>query len=163
MSSDATRSLPWGAMALFAAAVIFLGFLSGQAAGSTEDNSWFQTLTKPAWQPPGAVFGIVWTLLYALLGGAAAIVWASGHPARRQALLLFGAQLAANLTWSPLFFTANRILPALLLLVTIWVLALLTTLAFGRIDRRAAWMLVPYMAWLSYATVLNLRIWQLNG
>ena len=157
-----TARLPWGWMALGAALTVALGFLSGQVAGSTEANPWFQSLRLPAWQPPGPVFGIVWSLLYALMGAAAAIVWRSGHPGRWAALGVFGLQLAANLAWSPLFFAAHEIAAALALLIGILLLALGTTLRFARISRVAAWMLVPYLVWLCYAAVLNLRILQLN-
>lgn len=148
-------------MALSGAAVLLLGFLSGQTG--SPDTAWYRSLTLPAWQPPGAAFGIVWTALYLLIGAAAALVWTSVHPFRRFALLLFAVQLALNLAWTPVFFRLGLIGPALALLGAIWVLALVTALAFAQVRRRAGWMLVPYMVWLSYAFVLNLRIWQLNG
>lgn len=154
--------LPWGWMALGAAVTLALGFLSGQAAGSTEANPWFQSLRLPVWQPPGAAFGIVWSVLYALMGAAAAIVWRSGHPQRGVALGVFALQLVANLAWSPLFFAAHEIAASLALLVGILFMALGATLLFARVRPLAGWMLVPYLVWLCYAAVLNLRILQLN-
>src|SRR3546814_11512208 len=104
--------------------------------------------------PEGWAFGAVWTVLYVLMGLAAAIVLnARGAHGRPAALTLFGIQLALNLVWSPLFFAAHRIEAAFWLIVAIFVFALLTTLAFGRIRKLAAWAMVPYLAWLCFAAV----------
>lgn len=140
-----------------------LGGLMARVSGSTETNRWFLGLTLPLYQPPGPVFGIVWSILYALIALAAALVWAhKAAPGRGLALGLFGAQLLVNLAWSPLFFRFHQILPSLALIGVIFALALATTLAFGRISRAAAWLMVPYLAWLGVAASLNFRIWQLN-
>ncbi|MGL4543605.1 MAG: TspO/MBR family protein [Polymorphobacter sp.] len=140
-----------------------LGGLMARVSGSTETNLWFLGLTLPLYQPPGPVFGIVWSILYALMAIAVALVWAhKSAPGRSVALLLFAAQLLLNLGWSPLFFNYHQILPSLGLIGAIFALALATTLAFGRISRAAAWLMVPYLAWLGVAAALNFRIWQLN-
>lgn len=143
--------------------VLLLGTLSGRLAGSSEANPWFQALVKPEAYPPGFVFGIVWTILYVMMGVAAALVWnARGAQGRGVALALFAAQLAANLAWSPLFFRFHRIEASFWLIVAILALALLTTLRFGVIRRLAAWLMVPYLVWLCFAAVLNWRIHELN-
>ena len=143
--------------------VLLLGTLSGRLAGSSESNPWFAALVKPDVYPPDEVFGIVWAILYVMMGVAAALVWnARGAAGRRLALLLFGLQLLANLAWSPLFFRFQRIETAFWLIVLIFVLALLTTWRFAVVRRLAALLMVPYLAWLGFAAVLNWRILELN-
>jgi translocator protein len=143
--------------------VLLLGTLSGRLAGSGEDNPWFAALAKPEAYPPGEVFGIAWTILYVMMGVALALVWnAKGAAHRRQAIGMFAAQLLANLAWSPLFFRFHRIEEAFWLIVAIFVLALLATLRFASIRRLAGWLMVPYLAWLCFAAVLNWRILELN-
>lgn len=143
--------------------IILFGFLSGQVAGSGEENRWFNALIKPDAQPPGWVFGFAWTLLYAMIGTAfAMILHARGAPLRGLAIVLFILQYALNLFWSPLFFGMHQVSAAFWLLVAIFVAALLTTLIFGRIRKAAAWLMVPYLAWLCFAGILNKQIENLN-
>ena len=143
--------------------VLLLGTLSGRLAGSSEANPWFSALLKPGAYPPGVVFGIVWTLLYIMMGVAAALVWnARGATGRGLAIGLFILQLAANLAWSPLFFRYHQILPAFWLIVGILVLAALATGRFAGVRRLAAWLMLPYLMWLGFAAVLNWRIHELN-
>lgn len=138
--------------------VMLLGFLSGRVSGSGGDNPWFAALEKPALYPPPATFGIVWTILYIAMGLALAlIISARGAPGRGRALALFGGQLVLNLAWSPLFFALHQIKLALGLLVVLDISVALTLLAFLRIRPLAGWMLAPYMAWVLFATVLNLQ------
>lgn len=143
--------------------VMLLGSLSGIVAGSGEGNPWFAALVKPALYPPGFVFGIVWTLLYALMGVAIArILAAPAGPERSRAALLFVVQLVLNLAWSTLFFKLHLLGASFALILVILAAALATTFAFARLDRIAAWLLVPYLAWLCFAAGLAFRIWQLN-
>ena len=143
--------------------IILLGFLSGQIAGSGEENRWFNALTKPEAQPPGWLFGVAWTILYAMMGTAfAMILHARGAPMRGIAIVLFLIQLALNLCWSPLFFGMHQVSAAFWLLVIIFLTALGTTVAFGRIRKAAAWLMVPYLAWLCFAGFLNIQIDRLN-
>lgn len=143
--------------------IVLLGSLSGGIGGSAGESSWYAALQKPALVPPGWVFGVAWTILYALMGLALAMILnARGAYGRPAALTLFGIQLALNLAWSPLFFGAHRIQAAFWLILAIFFFALLTTLAFGRIRKWAAWVMVPYLAWLCFAAVLNWQIMQLN-
>lgn len=143
--------------------VLLLGIASGRLAGSGEANPWFAALVKPDAYPPGAVFGIAWTILYTMIGVAAALVWnARGAAWRTAALVLFVLQLAANLAWSPIFFRYHRIEEAFWWILVIYVLAIATTLLFGRVRRLAAWLMLPYLAWLGFASVLNWRVHELN-
>lgn len=143
--------------------VVLLGFLSGQVAGSTEENRWFQALVKPDAQPPGWVFGAAWTVLYIMMGTAfAMILHARSAPLRGLAILLFLLQYAMNLLWSPLFFGMHQVSAAFWLLIGIFVAAFVTTLIFGRVRKAAAWLMVPYLAWLCFAGILNKQIIELN-
>jgi benzodiazapine receptor len=143
--------------------LLVLGGLSARISGSTTENAWFQTLALPALQPPGPVFGIAWSILYTLIAIAAAVVWGHGRvPGRRLALGLFAAQLAINLSWSPIFFKLHLILPALGVIGLMFVVAVATVFAFARVSRLAAWLMTPYLVWLVFAGALNARIWLLN-
>lgn len=143
--------------------IVLLGSLSGSIGGSSAGNAWYNALLKPEITPPGWVFGAVWTVLYALMGLALAIILnARGAHGRPAALILFTIQLVLNLAWSPLFFGAHKMEAAFMLLFGIFIFALLTTFAFGRIRPLAAWAMVPYLAWLCFAAGLNWQIIKLN-
>lgn len=131
---------------------------------TTPDSAWFQALEKPWFYPPGAAFGIVWTLLFSLMGIAAYLVYRRGIEKRavKVALGVFALQMAFNVAWSPAFFTAQELLLAFGIILALWVLIVATIAAFARVDRRAALLLVPYLAWVSFAAVLNYSIWALN-
>jgi tryptophan-rich sensory protein len=144
-------------------AVLLLGFVSGQVAGSSADNPWFAVLEKPAIYPPPEAFGIVWSILYAMMGFAAAMIGSAwGARGRRLAAVAFVLQLALNLAWSPVFFAMHNITGALALLGAIDVAVLLTVILFWRIRRAAGLLLLPYLAWVLFATVLNWQFLVLN-
>jgi translocator protein len=144
-------------------AILFLGFLSGAVSGSGEENAWFAELVKPDAQPPGWVFGLVWTVLYIMIALAFAMVLhARGARSRGLAIGLFLVQFVLNLAWSPVFFGRHQVTTALYLIVLILVLAIATTMVFGRIRKAAAWLMVPYLIWLSFASILNYQINVLN-
>jgi tryptophan-rich sensory protein len=144
-------------------AVMLLGFLSGQYAGSTAENPWFAALDKPGIYPPPATFGIVWTVLYALMGFALALVCAAwGARYRVPAILAFALQLALNLAWSPVFFAEHEIRLALIILVALDVAVVLTLVLFWKVRRLAALLLLPYLAWILFATLLNWQFLELN-
>ena len=144
-------------------AVVLLGFLSGQYAGSTADNPWFAALDKPAIYPPPATFVIVWIVLYVMMGLAAAMVCAAwGARYRAPAILAFVLQLALNLSWSPVFFGEHEITLALAILGTLDLAVLLTLVLFWKVRRAAALLLLPYLAWILFATVLNWQFLELN-
>lgn len=140
-----------------------LGFLSGAVAGSGPGNPWFDGLVKPAIFPPPATFGVVWSVLYVMIGLALAMVLAArGAPGRRFAITAFAVQLALNLAWSPLFFGAHRISAALVLLGVLDVAVIVTVLLFRRVRPLAATLLLPYLAWILFATVLNYQFLAAN-
>ena len=143
--------------------VVLLGFLSGQVAGSSDNNPWFETLTKPDIYPPPPTFPVVWTVLYVLMGLALAMIITSrGARLRGFAIAAFFVQLVLNLAWTPLFFGAHQISLALGLLGILVVAVLVTTVVFYRVRPVAAFMLVPYLAWILFASVLNWQFLQLN-
>lgn len=122
-----------------------------------------QTVTKPPLSPPGWVFGVVWTILYALMGISAARIYAApSSPARNRGLNLFIAQLTVNFFWSPIFFNTGAYGFALVWLLLLWVLVLLMILTFRKTDRTAAVLQLPYLVWLTLAAYLNWSVWQLN-
>ena len=144
-------------------AILLMGFLSGRYAGSGPQNPWFAALVKPGIYPPPATFGIVWSALYVLMALALAMVLtAPGAKGRWLAVGIFLAQLLPNLAWTPLFFAAHRISGALVLIGVLDVLVLLTVVLFARVRLVAALLLVPYLAWVLFATVLNWQFLALN-
>lgn len=143
--------------------LVFLGFLSGRSAGASSENRWYTALVQPAAMPPGWAFGAAWSVLYVLMGLALAMILnARGARFRGIGIVLFALQLVANLGWSPLFFGMHQVFAAFMLIILVLVLALATTLAFGRIRSTAAWLMVPYLGWLCFAAILNWQVHQLN-
>jgi translocator protein len=143
--------------------VLLLGFFSASLAPSGNENAWYQALAKGPANPPDIAFPVVWTILYILMGLALAMVInARRARGRALALALFVVQLLLNLAWTPLFFGAHRIDASLLLIAALFVTALATTILFGRVRRAAAWLLVPYLAWIVFAGALLWDIRRLN-
>ncbi|HWD45264.1 MAG TPA: TspO/MBR family protein [Actinomycetota bacterium] len=124
-------------------------------------DSWYRRLDKPSWTPPDRVFGPVWSLLYGAQAVAAWLVWRSGGE-RAPALQLYGAQLALNLGWTLLFFGLRRPGWAVLEIAALWVAIAATIAAFRRRSRAAAWLLLPYLAWVSFAMALTVAVWRRN-
>lgn len=143
--------------------ILFVGILIGQLSGAGFGNRWFDALLKPTWFPPGWVFGAVWSLLYVLMGVAIAMILnARGAHGRNVAISVFAGQLLLNFAWSPLFFAAHRVTLALGLILLILAVAVAATIAFARIRKAAGWLMLPYLAWLLFAAILNWKIDQLN-
>ena len=143
-------------------AVLLLGFVSGRLGGDASDP-WFIALEKPAIFPPPAAFGIVWPILYTLMGLAAAMVCAAwGSRYRLPAILAFALQLVVNLAWSPVFFGEHEITLGLYIILVLDVAVLVTIVLFWQVRRGAALLLVPYLAWILFATVLNYEFLRLN-
>lgn len=143
--------------------VMLLGIMASIVAGSGEDNRWYAALAKPTFQPPGFLFGIVWPILYALMGMALALVLhARGAALRSAAAIAFAVQLFLNLCWSPLFFGMHQVSAAFWLLLLILAAAIVTTWLFAKVRYLAAWLLVPYLAWLCFAALLNFAIDRMN-
>lgn len=143
--------------------ILLLGIASGRLANSGEQNRWYAALVQPDMTPPGWFIGVTWTVLYILMGVSLAMILnARGARGRGLALGLFTLQFLANLAWSPIFFAAHEMTFSVYWLGLIGVLALATTFAFGRIRSIAAWLLVPYLAWLCVAGSLNYQLDKLN-
>ncbi|QZH74196.1 MAG: tryptophan-rich sensory protein [Erythrobacter sp.] len=143
-------------------AVMLLGFLAGQLGG-TADSVWFQSLDKPATFPPPATFGIVWTILYAMMGFAFALVCAAwGSKLRRWAIIAFLVHFAINLCWSPSFFGQQDITLALYVIIALDAAAIITTVLFFQVRKWAGILMLPYIAWILFATLLNWQFLQLN-
>ncbi len=140
-----------------------LGFLSARAAGSVPDNPWFAMLDKPALYPPPFVFPLVWSVLYVLMGIALALIAAArGARGRGLAVALFAVQLALNLSWSPVFFVAHRLTLALGIIVALIVVLGVTIMLAWRVRRAAAALLLPYLLWVCFASLLNLQFLEMN-
>lgn len=143
--------------------VLLLGLTLGRVVPSGDMNPWYAALVKPAGTPPGWVFPVVWSSLYVMLGLALAMILnARGSRGRWLAVTLFMIQLAVNLTWTPVFFGAGKIQLALWIIVAMLALSIAVTFLFARIRKPAAWLMVPYMVWISYAGCLTWGIGQLN-
>ena len=143
--------------------VLLLGIGSGRLSNSGYGNPWFDALTKPALMPDGWVFGLVWTILYVLLGlSLAYILQARGARGRPLAIGLFVIQLALNLAWSPLFFAAHKIAESLALIGAIFVVAVAAAICVYRIRAIAGLLMLPYLVWLIFAGFLNYQTMQLN-
>lgn len=125
---------------------------------------WYAALTKPPFNPPNWVFAPVWTILYALMGISAYFVYEKGLGRRdiRKALAVFGVQLLLNTLWSIVFFGAHMILAAAAIIVLLWGMIAATIWLFFKISKAAACLLVPYILWVSFATVLNISLYVLN-
>ena len=139
-----------------------VGFLSGFL--SMTSSSTYENFNKPSFSPPGWVFPIVWTILFFLMAVAAYRIWMKGKSGEdvTKALLLYGTQLFLNFLWSIIFFRFRLYAIAFLELLILLVFILLTTFEFFDIDKTAAYLMIPYIAWVSFAGVLNYTIWMLN-
>lgn len=149
----------WSVVAATALPVL-LGAAAGFATRHDTRGEWYTTLRKPTWQPPANVFAPVWTVLYILMGVASWRVWSAGggeHP-----LALYAVQLVLNLAWSLLFFRAKSLTWALLDITALWGVLLTTVAAFFKVDRVAGALMLPYLAWVSFAGVLTATLYVQN-
>jgi tryptophan-rich sensory protein len=140
-----------------------VGGLSGFATARGVET-WYPTLVKPPFNPPAWVFGPTWTVLYILMGVALFLVWRQGLDTQgvRLALIIFGVQLMLNALWSIIFFRMQSPGWAFAEILVLWIAIIATLWAFWRVLPAAGWLLVPYLAWVSFAAVLNGSIWILN-
>ncbi len=152
----------WIALISWLALCFAVAGVSGSSTAS-EVPGWYRSLVRPSIAPPSWVFGPVWSLLYALMAIAAWQVWQSApSPLRTWGLLLFLVQLALNFAWSFIFFRYHAIGAALVEVIILWAAIGLTTLLFNRVSPSAAWLMAPYWAWVTFASVLNAAFWRLN-
>ena len=126
--------------------------------------SWYAYLKKPSFTPPNWLFGPAWITLYLLMAVAAYMVWQKGlqAPGVRRALAVFLIQLLLNILWSPAFFGWRSPLTGMIVIVLLWLAIVVTIFAFSKISAPAAWLLAPYLLWVSYASTLNISIYFLN-
>jgi benzodiazapine receptor len=156
----------WGALVGWLALAAAAGALG--AIASIDAAGFYAELAKPAWAPPGWVFGPVWTTLYVLMGVAAWLAWRArpaapaARASRRRGLALFVAQLGLNALWTWLFFAWRLGAAALAEIALLWLALALTTWDFSRVRRAAAWCLVPYLGWVSFAMALTWAVWRRN-
>ena len=133
------------------------------AFASANAGDFYAKLSRPSWAPPAWLFGPVWSVLYVLIGVAAWLVWRKhGFQGASTALKLFGIQLLANALWTWLFFVWHLGAISLVEIIALWLLIFSTVFAFWRLHRLAAVMLIPYLAWVSFASALTLYLWRLN-
>lgn len=127
--------------------------------------SWYPTLVKPPFTPPGFYIGLIWIVLFGLMGVSLFLIWreSSGGLAARNALYFFAAQLIVNALWSAAFFGMRSPISGLMVIVLLWILILITIIKFLPLNRTAAFLLVPYIVWVSFAAYLNYSIWRLNS
>ena len=126
-------------------------------------GEWYAALHKPPWNPPGWIFGPVWTVLYTLMAVAAWLVWRrGGWRTQRGPLGLYLVQLGLNAAWSPLFFGLQQPGWALLDILLLLAAIIATMVAFARVQRLPGWLLVPYLLWVAFATALNFTLWRMN-
>lgn len=138
---------------------LLAGFIGSLFTNPSLESGWYDTLNKPSLVPPSWVFPVVWTSLFILMGMAFYLIWKKAkHPQKRLAYLLFATQLILNVWWSNLFFYLQRPAWALMEIIVLWLTILWTMLVFKKIDRRAGWLLLPYLLWVTFAIYLNYSI-----
>ena len=135
-----------------------LGFLSGMSTVDAIAN-WYSGLIKPSFNPPNWIFGPVWTVLYAFMGIVIGRAW---HRGDTKGIKLFAVQFILNLLWSPVFFLMHQPLLALVIIITLWTMLIMCIRYWWRVDRLSAYLFVPYILWVSFATILNASIVLLN-
>lgn len=160
-TSTAGRSHHLPALVVSLGAVVLVAALGGLASADAATD--YGKLAQPGWAPPPGLFGPVWTVLYLVMGVAAWLVWRADPRPGNPAIVAYGVQLALNLLWSPLFFGMGWRGIALADILLLDVAVAVTIALFWRANRTAAAMLIPYFAWVLFATVLNHAVWSLNS
>ena len=162
MPFESARRAGLIALAAFAGATLFVYVVSGLVTASSV-GGWYQTLTRPSFNPPDWVFAPVWSALYVMIAAAGWMAWrrARNHQ-RRRIVIAWGLQLALNFLWSMLFFGLQWVGIALIDIVLLWAAILWTIVVFWPVHRVAALLLIPYAAWVAFAIALNAAIWGVN-
>lgn len=151
--------------------LLFVSILASQLAGfigafatTPAIPGWYANLVKPFFNPPSWIFGPVWTLLYTLMGISLYLIWVKGYQKKKikEGVWLFFAHLAFNTLWSLVFFGLKNVGLAFIVIVILWAMIAYLIKTFWKIDKRASYLLIPYLAWVSFASVLNFYIWILN-
>lgn len=153
----------WAKLLASVAACQLAGIL-GAVFTRSAITTWYAALKKPWFTPPGWLFGPAWITLYLLMAVAAYLVWQKGlrHPGASAAMAAFALQLLLNAAWSPAFFGLRSPLAGAVIIVLLWLAILLTMVLFLKVSRPAAWLLLPYLLWVTYASALNISIYFLN-
>lgn len=160
---DLPRPWSWAILAGLILLTIGVGWLAGLST-QAKIPTWYATLRKPDFTPPSWLFPVAWTFLYITMAIAAWHVWKlAASPGRTRGLVLFFVQLALNGAWSPAFFTAESPLLGMIVIVPLWLGVLATLVAFWRLDRVSGLLFVPYLAWVSFASLLNATILAMNS
>lgn len=143
---------------------MIIGGISGSFT-SASINTWYVTLNKPWFNPPNWIFAPVWTLLYLMMGIAFYIIWKSEavNAVKQTAVILFAAQLLVNFLWSLIFFYLKQPGWAMIDIILMWILIVATIFSYGKISSTAAWLMLPYICWVSFAMILNFYLWKLNA
>ncbi len=149
---------------IFSISVCFLAAGIGSVYTTPAIDTWYITLNKPFFNPPNWIFGPVWTLLYLLMGISLYLVWVTKteKKAKRLGTIFFFIQLALNVLWSILFFGLKSPIGAFIGIILLWLAIYLTIRKFLEVSKLAGWLLIPYLAWVSFATILNLSVVLLN-
>jgi tryptophan-rich sensory protein len=153
------RSINWYKLIISLVICLAAGFI-GSIFTTPAIGAWYATLHKPAFNPPNWIFGPVWTILFILMGLAFYLVWQK--PNNKKALIIFVIQLVLNIAWSFCFFYLQNPLAGLLEIVVLWIFILLTIINFYKIYQPTAYLLIPYILWVSFAVVLNYYLYRLN-
>lgn len=146
---------------LFSIMICELAGIIGSVFTVSSIPTWYAGLNKPVFNPPNYIFGPVWTFLYLLMGISLFLIWIKGEGIKN-ALIIFFIQLVLNTLWSLIFFGMKALLPAFIEIIIMWIFILWTIISFYKISKPASFLLVPYLLWVSFASVLNYYIWKLN-
>ena len=158
-SESKTPRRHWQALAGW----LLICFMAAAFGGIFMPGKWYASLNKPVWNPPGWLFGPVWTALYTMMAIAAWLVWKrGGWAAQKGPLGLFLTQLALNAAWTPLFFGLKNPPLAFGEIILLWLAIAATLVSFRHVNKAAGWLLAPYLAWASFAALLNFTLWRLN-
>ena len=142
---------------------ILLAFLPGIFGSFFSPGEWYGNLLKPSFTPPGWLFGPVWTLLYIMIGIAGYFVWTvKDHSLQKSAFIIYAIQLFFNGIWSWIFFGLHKIDLALLVILILWIFIIFNIFYFYKIKKLSGYLLIPYLLWVSFASILNASIWSLN-
>lgn len=162
LESQSTPALAFG-LVISIAICFCAAAVGGWATSGSVGSDWFVELNKPSWNPPNWLFGPVWSVLYLMMAIAAWLVWKqAGLSDGKFALIWFGAHLVLNVLWSVLFFGMQQIGWAAVEIVLLWIFIAVAIVLFYRHSKPAAALLVPYLLWVTFATALNITIWNLN-
>lgn len=150
---------------VFAILICQLAGVIGNVFTNVSVDDWYQTLQKPSFTPPGGVIGIVWTILFLLVGISLYIVWNKfpQNKNSKQALIIFGIQLVLNILWSAFFFGLRNPLLAFIEILVLGLAIIANMLAFYKVSKISSYLLIPYLLWVSFASYLNFSLWKINA